>query len=76
MAKINIDEVLIGQKTKKPKCVLVGEDGNVFNVIGRVAKTLNEAEMGDKAKEFTEKAFACLAYHEVLNLCGEYVDIH
>ena len=64
------------RKTKKPKCILTGENGNVFNIIGRVAKTLNEAGMKDKAKEFTEKAFKSHAYHEVLDLCGEYVDIY
>ena len=60
---------------EKPICKLVGEDGNVFNIIGRVSKTLKSAGLSDKAKEFTTKAFAAGSYDAVLNLCDDYVTI-
>ena len=59
----------------KPKCKLVGTDGNVFAIIGNVSKTLKRAGMADKAKEFTKKAFASGSYDEVLQLCTEYVEV-
>lgn len=60
---------------EKPKCKLVGEDGNVFAIIGKVTKTLKDAELLGKAREFSEKAFASNSYNEVLNLAMEYCDV-
>jgi hypothetical protein len=54
---------------------LTGEDGNVFNIIGKVSKSLKRAGMADKAKEFTDKAFKADSYDAVLLLCFEYVDV-
>ena len=59
----------------KPTVKLVGEDGNVFSIIGRVSKTLKQANQPDKAKEFTEKAFASKSYGAVLCLVMEYCQI-
>jgi len=59
----------------KPKCKLLGENGNVFNIIGRVKKALKEAGMVIEAKQFTEKAFACDSYDKVLQLTMKYVEI-
>ena len=39
----------------KPKCKLIGEDGNVFAIIGRVSKTLKRNGQIDKVKEFKKK---------------------
>jgi len=61
---------------EKPKCKLVGINGNVFVIIGKVCDTLNKAGMKDVAKEFSSKAFDCESYDAVLCLCHEYVDIH
>ena len=62
-------------ETTKPVCKLVGVDGNVFNIIGVVSKTLKRAGQSDKASEFTAKAFKSGSYNEVLTLCFEYVDV-
>jgi hypothetical protein len=59
----------------KPKCRLIGEDGNVFNIIGLVSKALKKAGQDDKANEFQTKAMSSGSYEEVLNLCGDYVEI-
>jgi hypothetical protein len=59
----------------RPKCKLSGEDGNVFNIIGSVAKALKKADYEAKAKEFIEKAFNSKSYDAVLVLAQEYVDI-
>ena len=60
----------------KPKCKLIGKDGNVFNIIGLVKKALKDSGQPDKAKEFVTRAFNAGSYDEVLNMAGEYVEIY
>ena len=59
----------------KPTCKLIGEDGNVFNLIGLTSATLKRAGLRAEAKQFCERAFACHSYGEVLVLIQEYVDV-
>jgi hypothetical protein len=59
----------------KPTVRLVGEDGNVFAIIGRVSKALNRAGMRDRASEFTKRAMASHSYDDVLRLAMEYVEV-
>jgi hypothetical protein len=54
---------------------LIGEDGNVFNVIGKVKKALRAAGYREGAEEFTREAFACGSYDEVLQLVMNTVEI-
>lgn len=61
--------------SNKPKCKLLEEDGNVFNLIGLVNRTLKKAGQPEKEKEFTEKAFQCHSYSEVLSLITDYVEV-
>jgi hypothetical protein len=60
---------------KKPECKLTGTDGNVFAIVAGVGNALRKDGKGDLAKEFTAKAFSAGSYSEVLNLCGEYVEV-
>jgi hypothetical protein len=59
----------------KPVCKLVGTDGNVFAVIGRVREALREAGQAERASEFVRRAFRAGSYDEVLRLCMEYVEV-
>jgi hypothetical protein len=59
----------------KPKCRLIGEDGNVFNLIGLASRTLKKAGLPDQAKEMSTKVFSCGSYDEALNIIGDYVEI-
>ena len=59
----------------KPKCKLVGTDGNVFSLIGLASKALRKAGLPEKAKEMSTKIFACGSYGEALSIMDEYVDI-
>jgi hypothetical protein len=59
----------------KPIVQLIGEDANVFNIIGLVSRALKKAGQQDKAKEFTERAFAEHSYDEVLAMLDEYVEV-
>ncbi len=57
-------------------CRLVGTDGNVFAIIGRVQRTLRAAGQPERAEAFVRRAFQAKSYDEVLALCLEYVDVH
>jgi hypothetical protein len=54
---------------------LVGEDGNVFAIVGRVSLALRHAGYPDEAKDFVAAATACHSYDEVLGLCLATVDV-
>jgi hypothetical protein len=43
---------------KLPVCRLTGTDGNVFAIIGNVAKVLERAGQREKASEFKKRAFS------------------
>lgn len=61
---------------KKPKCALIGQDGNIFNLMGIASRTLKQNGMQDKAKEMTDKiTTSAKDYNEALCIIGEYVEI-
>ena len=59
----------------KPTCELIGTDGNVFAIIGKVSSTLKKSNQRDKALEFANKAMQQKSYDDVLNLVHEYVEV-
>ena len=59
----------------KPKVKLIGQDSNVFNVIGLTSKALKKAGLIEQAEKFKSKAFGAKNYDEVLQLCMEYADV-
>lgn len=59
----------------RPPCRLIGTDGNVYSIIGRVRRALQEDGQEDRAREFVERAFTCGSYDAVLGLCLEYVEV-
>ena len=58
----------------RPPCSLIGQDGNVFNLIGIAARTLREHGMGAEAKEMSGRVMGCHSYHEALAVISEYVE--
>ena len=70
------ERIKMNTKTGKPKCKLVGCDGNVFSIIGSVIRSLRKAGLIEKAEEFREKAMRQESYDDVLILCFEYVDVY
>ena len=59
----------------KPDCPLIGENGNIFNLVGIAAKTLRRSGLSEEASEMTNKVFASGSYEEALGIIGEYVNI-
>jgi hypothetical protein len=60
----------------KPKCRLTGEDGNIFNLMGIVSRTLKEAGEPEKADEMIKRITSdAKSYDEALGILMEYVDV-
>lgn len=60
---------------EKPLCPLIGQDGNIFNLVGIAARTLREHGLSDQAVEMKDRVFASGSYGEALCIIGEYVNI-
>ena len=60
---------------EKPDCPLIGQDGNIFNLVGIASRTLKVHGMPDQAKEMADRVFSCDSYHKALCIIGEYVNI-
>lgn len=68
---ISIDEHIF-----KPKCQLIGEDGNIFNLMGIAFRTLKENGMKNEAEEMCKKITAeAKNYDEALIILSDYVEI-
>ena len=59
----------------KPDCKLIGEDGNIYNLMGLAARTLRRNGLAEQATEMTERVTGCGSYDEALCIIGEYVNI-
>lgn len=59
----------------KPDCPLIGEDGNIFNLMGIAARTLRENGMVEEGSEMTKRIYASDSYTNALGIIGEYVNI-
>lgn len=71
-----VDNKLGGFEVKqKPDCELIGQDGNIFNLMGIASHTLKQNGMADEAKEMCSRVTSSGSYCEALNIIGEYVNI-
>ena len=59
----------------KPACKLIGKDGNVFNLLGKVSKVLKENNLYEQEKEMTDRVFNSNSYTEALAIFSDYVEI-
>ena len=63
----------------KPRCKLVGEDGNIFNLIGIASRTLKNngqiTQANEMARRITQDGEA-KSYDEALAIIMEYVDVY
>lgn len=61
---------------EKPKCALIGKDGNIFNLMGIASRSLKTNGMSEEAKEMVEKIeTTAKSYDEALNIISDYVEI-
>jgi hypothetical protein len=58
----------------KPKVQLVGQDGNVFNLLGICVRALKKTGQHEKAQELQKRIWKCGSYDEALSTMLEYVE--
>lgn len=59
----------------KPKCKLIGEDGNIFNLMGIASRTLKRAGLKEEAEEMVDRILKSESYDMALQIIMEYVDV-
>ena len=70
-----IREQKIAPERIKPDCPLVGEDGNIFRIMGIASEALRENGMQEQAEEMRSRIFQCRSYDSALSIIGDYVNI-
>ena len=58
----------------RPKMQLIGQDGNIFAVMGRASRLLKSSGQREKAKEMCDRVTASKSYAEALGIISEYVE--
>ena len=61
----------------KPICNLIGQDGNIFNLMGIVGRTLRQNNLPEQADEMSRRIMGgeAQSYPQALAILREYVDI-
>ena len=59
----------------KPKCKLIGQDGNIFNLMSIASRTLKSAGLKEQAEEMIERISNSGNYHEALGIIMEYMEV-
>ena len=64
-------------ENKKPRCKLVGENGNVFNLMAIASRTLKRHRLANQAEEMVRRIQQeAKSYDEGLVIIQEYVDAY
>jgi len=64
---------MLDQPTK-PRCKLVGTDGNIFALLGTAGRALSKAGLSDKKAEMSSRVMAAGSYDGALSIICEYVE--
>ena len=62
------------QQPQKPRMELLGQDGNIFGILGQASRLLKRAGMKEQSDEMYSRVTACGNYYEALNIISEYVE--
>ena len=64
------------QENPRPLCPLLGQDGNIFHLMGIAARVLRQNGMAAEAKEMQTRIMGgdCHSYEEALGIISEYVE--
>ena len=63
------------EAVQKPDCPLIGQDGNIFNLMGIASRTLKQNGLADQAKKMCDRIRESGDYYKALGVIGEYVNI-
>lgn len=62
------------EKGKRPKMKLIGQDGNIFSIMGRASRLLKENGQNKEAEEMFERVKSSGSYYQALGIISEYVE--
>lgn len=60
--------------SEKPKCPIIGANGNIFNLLGIAIHTLKKAGLKVEAEEMSKRVYESKNYYEALSILGDYID--
>ena len=60
---------------RKPKCKLIGENGNIFNLMGIASRTLKRNGLKEESEEMIKRIEESHSYDEALMIIADYVEI-
>ena len=63
------------EKAQKPDCPLIGQDGNIFNLLGIALRALRGGGHGELCKPLIEAVTSSKSYEEALCRIAEYVEV-
>ena len=63
------------EAVQKPDYPLIGQDGNIFNLMGIASRTLKQNGLADQAKKMCDRIRESGDYYKALGVIGEYVNI-
>ena len=71
-----VDNKLNGfiQEPIKPKCPIIGADGNIFNIMAAASNTLKRSNLAAESKEMCSRVTSSGSYEEALGIIMEYVE--
>ena len=72
---MDLETIPAGTSLPKPVCVLVGEDGNAFAIIGAVRRALRDAGAGSVIIEAFLNEATAGDYDDLLATAAKYVDV-
>ena len=64
----------VRQENPRPLCPLLGQDGNIFHLMGIAARVLRQNGMAAEAKEMADRVHKSSNYYEALGIISEYVE--
>lgn len=64
-----------GGKQSGIPCRLIGEDGNIFNLVGLAIRALKRGGRTDLVEPLQQEVFASKSYEEALARIMEYVEV-
>lgn len=59
--------------SEKPKMNLLGQDGNIFAIMGSASRLLKQAGQKEQASEMSARVMDSHSYEEALGIISEYV---
>lgn len=63
-----------GAGQARPKCPIIGADGNIFTLMSMASRTLRQNDMDDQAEEMRARITSSSSYDEALVILMEYVE--